>query len=91
MLDSALDAKGVGHAAPILDGHFHVVVEGSDEAVKPWRTSNLQEDVEQAVSAKQVEGLGQVYEDYVEGIALLSAFLLTQGKYAQQVSEVTQA
>ena len=76
MLDSALDAKGVGRPALILDGHFHVVVEGSDEAEKLWGTSNLQEDVEQAVSANQVEGLGQVYEDYVEGLALLSAFLL---------------
>ena len=35
-LDPALDVKGVGHAALALDDRLHVVVEGSDEAVKLW-------------------------------------------------------
>ena len=51
-------------------------MEGSDEAVELWGTSNLQGDVEQPFSTNQVEGLGQVYEGYVEGLALFSAFLL---------------
>ena len=51
-------------------------MEGSDEAVELWGTSNLQGDVEQPFSTNQVEGLGQVYEGYVEGLALFSPFLL---------------
>jgi len=51
-------------------------MEGSDEAMQPWRTSNLQEDVKQPFFANQVEGLGQVYEGHVEGLAMFSAFLL---------------
>ena len=58
MLDAALDVKGVGHAALILDGCLNIVMEGFDEAVKLWGTSNLQEDVEQPFSANQVKGLG---------------------------------
>ena len=64
------------NVALILDSRLHVVMEGSDEAVQLWGTSNLQEDIKQPFSANQVEGLGQIYEGHVEGFAMFSAFLL---------------
>ena len=70
LLYSALDVRGVGHAALVLDGFLHVIMEGSDKPLQFW------EDVEEPFPADQVEGLGQVYEGYVEGLVLLSEFLL---------------
>ena len=56
LLYFALDVKGVGHAALVLDGCLHVIMEGSDELVEFWGATNLWEDVEELLPADQVEG-----------------------------------
>jgi len=55
-------------------------VEGFDQALQLWWASNLGEDLEEAVSADEVKGLGNVNKRDLQGHLLFSTLLLELAK-----------
>ena len=58
LLHTVLDVERFGHAALVLNGCLHVIVERSNHTVQIREASDLQEDVEKPMPANQVKCLG---------------------------------
>ena len=58
LLHTTLDIERFRHAALVLNGCLHVIVERSNHTVQIRGASNLQEDVEKPIPANQVKCLG---------------------------------
>ena len=70
------DFKGAGQTSVELDGAFHVGVEGFDQLGQFRRAANFGQELEEAVSADEVECLCQIDEGDVQWSLLFPAFLL---------------
>lgn len=82
LFNHAADVEGLGGAAVELHGPLHVAVEGFNQALQLGWAANLGQDFEEALSADEVERLGQINESDVQGHLLFSALLLelTEGE-----------
>ena len=76
LLHSSLDVEGFGHAALVLNGCLHVIVQRSNHTVQIRVPSDLQQDVKKPIPANQVKCLGSVNEGNVEGFLLFPVVLL---------------
>ena len=76
LFDPTVDVEGLRGAAIELHSPMHVAVEGHNQALQLEWAASLWQDFEEALSADEVECLGQIDEGDVQGHLLFSALLL---------------
>ena len=76
LLNSTLYLEGGRKVTLNLDDPLHVIMEGLDDAVLCWWAAGFLQDLEESITTDKVESLCQVDECHVQGLSLLSAFLL---------------
>ena len=76
LLHATKDAEGVGSGTIVQNCSLHVIMKGLHDAEQGRRTIDLGQDLEKAISAHQVECLGQVNKGNIKWLSLLSAFFL---------------
>ena len=68
------DVEGVESGTIVQNCSLYVIMKGFHDAKQGRRTTDLGQDLEKAISAHQVECLGQVNKGNIKWLSLLSAF-----------------
>ena len=76
LLHATKDVEGVGSGTIVQNCSLHVIMQGLHAVEYGRRTTNLGQDLEKAISAHQVECLGEVNTGNIKWLSLLSAFFL---------------
>lgn len=79
LLHAPADVEGVRRCTVKLNDIIHVEVKGLDHAERFARTSNLSQNLEQAISTDEIEGFRRIDKCHIQGLSLLSAFFLATG------------